>query len=228
MILLPSGVSAPVMNALSRRSLLRASPALLGSGLLTSTALASSTETPVLRLFREWDELQAEMLGCSEDDVDALCTTSSSLERRIVAEPSTGPLDLAAKVVASSCYGDFPVEPEVIRESERLLGVSRPVSTTADVVSVTWVDDEPSPVMALYRQHQAVLVRYEGTSDEDGEAIYYEMRALEIRMAELPARSAADLAAKVLVLTQPQHSPDTAEGPALVAECEALVAEALA
>lgn len=120
----PTFGHAPTLPGVSRRSLLRAAPALLAPALLASPALAAAGEdpdTPVLALFRAWDALHADLETIPDEEVEAAAERLHAMERRILAEPATGLRDLAAKVVASSCYGDFPVEAVVVAECEALL-----------------------------------------------------------------------------------------------------------
>jgi hypothetical protein len=114
----------------SRRTLLRATPALLAPAILPSSALASnalaqgiSADTPILALFREWEaaEVAANDPSASEDEQDASIDLSCEIEKRIVAEPVTCLLDLAAKIVANSSYGDFKLDASVVAEAEALL-----------------------------------------------------------------------------------------------------------
>lgn len=104
----------------TRRSLLRAAPALLAPSVLAGPALAE-TDTPILRLFREWDALQAYWNGAPEDEEDALLAEDTRLESAIEAEPVTCLADLAAKIVVASCYGDFAPGRAVTAECEAIL-----------------------------------------------------------------------------------------------------------
>ena len=120
----PSSGHATGLPAVTRRSLLRASPALLAPSLLAGPALASA-DTPILRLFREWDAAEA-AANCSEwplgdDDLDSAVDGISTLEERIEAEPVTCLADLAAKIIVSTCWGDFPASRGVTAECEAIL-----------------------------------------------------------------------------------------------------------
>jgi hypothetical protein len=90
----------------TRRTLLRASATLLAPCLLAEPGLASA-ETPILRLFREWDDLQVRWHGSPEEEEDWFLAENERLERAVAAEPSTCLADLAAKVIVSTCYGDL-------------------------------------------------------------------------------------------------------------------------
>ena len=120
----PASGHAPALSAVSRRSLLRASPALLAPSLLAGPALASG-DTPILRLFREWDAAEAAANNSDwplgDDDLDSGVDGISTLEERIEAEPVTCLADLAAKIIVSTCWGDFPVSKSFTAECEALL-----------------------------------------------------------------------------------------------------------
>jgi hypothetical protein len=116
----PTGEGAP---AFSRRTLLRASATLLAPCLLAEPGLAS-TETPILRLFREWDDLQAHLNdhGTSQEDFDALNPDLLALEDAVMAETVTCAADLAAKVLMEGMYGDQPeISAEIFRVCEAIL-----------------------------------------------------------------------------------------------------------
>jgi hypothetical protein len=108
---------------MSRRTLLRASATLLAPCLLAEPGLASA-ETPILRLFREWDDLQAHLNdhGTSQKDFDALNPDLLALEDAVMAETVTCAADLAAKVLMEGMYGDQPeISAEIFRVCEAIL-----------------------------------------------------------------------------------------------------------
>ncbi len=116
----PSAGHDPALPTVTRRSLLRASPALLAPCLLTAPGVGS-TNTPILRLFREWDDLQVRWQGSPEKEEDWFFEENERLERAVAEEPSTCLADLAAKVIVSTCYGEFAAEPRVTAECEAIL-----------------------------------------------------------------------------------------------------------
>ena len=120
----PSSGPDPALLAVSRRSLLRASPALLAPSFLAGPALAS-TDTPILRLFREWAAAEAAANSSDwpvgDDDLDSAVDGINTIEERIEAEPVTCLADLAAKIIVSTCWGDYPVSKGVTTECEALL-----------------------------------------------------------------------------------------------------------
>lgn len=87
-----------------------------------------------------------------------------------------------------------------------------------------------TPVMRLYIEHQAIAARMNdhATSSEECDRLYPLLIEVERRLAAEPAASMADLAAKVLVHTNLREEPNNCCEPALLAECEALVAGAFA
>jgi hypothetical protein len=120
----PSSGHDPALPSLTRRSLLRASPALLAPCLLAGPALAEA-ETPILRLFREWDAAEADVndrdLPIDDAELDRAVESIHALEERIEAEPITCLADLAAKFMVSTVYGDFPAEKALVAEIEAIL-----------------------------------------------------------------------------------------------------------
>ena len=120
----PTSGHDPALLAVTRRSLLRASPALLAPSLLAGPARAS-TDTPILRLFRAWDEGEADVNGSepptADEDLDRAVERIRAIEERIEAEPITCLADLAAKFMVSTVYGDFPAEKALIAEIEAIL-----------------------------------------------------------------------------------------------------------
>jgi hypothetical protein len=120
----PSSGHAPGLPSVTRRSLLQASPALLAPSLLAGPALAEAG-TPILRLFREWDEFQAfwNDTGNSftDQESDAMYRRLCALEERIEAEPVTCLADLAAKIIVSTVYGDFGPDKWLMDDCEAIL-----------------------------------------------------------------------------------------------------------
>ena len=120
----PTSGHAPALPAVTRRSLLRASPALLAPSLLAGPALASN-DTPILRLLREWDAAEADVNGSeppmADEDLDRAVERIHAIEERIEAEPITCLADLAAKFMVSTVYGDFAAEKALVAEIEAIL-----------------------------------------------------------------------------------------------------------
>ncbi|MHA6645853.1 hypothetical protein ACX3P1_25150 [Mesorhizobium sp. A623] len=65
--------------------------------------------SPIMTLFREFEAKyeQAGDLSVEQDVANGLLDECSSLEKRIIAIPSTSAQDLAAKLIAYTRYGDF-------------------------------------------------------------------------------------------------------------------------
>lgn len=103
---------------MKRRSLLKALPAAVVAGAAPAAALCvvDPAETPVMRLFREWEvardrEIQLNndlRLGDAEDAlVDAAGDYRHEIEVRMLAEPSQSGKDILAKIAAWTFYGEF-------------------------------------------------------------------------------------------------------------------------
>lgn len=72
---------------------------------------AAMTETPIIRLFREWEALYAYLDGpvgreLSEDEFDAELDRRIAIEDRMMEIPSEGPADFVAKVIAYTTRGE--------------------------------------------------------------------------------------------------------------------------
>ena len=85
-----------------------------------------------------------------------------------------------------------------------------------------------TPLMRLYRDHEAVRAAFNVAADgPEADGIYARMLEIEHRIAAEPATSAADVAVKVLVLTQIEYDEDTIYHPGLLSELQGIVAGAL-
>ncbi|WP_101341513.1 hypothetical protein [Cereibacter azotoformans] len=82
--------------------------------------------TPILRLFREWEAMDAQMDKLSGEAADAMLADLLALELRLRSTPSTGVADFAAKVVAFTFWGGACLyegdAPEIWEEARALLG----------------------------------------------------------------------------------------------------------
>lgn len=83
-----------------------------------------------------------------------------------------------------------------------------------------------TPIMRLYREHQALTERLDdhATTSAEFDESYPHLRVMEDAISEEPLTCLADLAAKVLVLTQIGDTDDSIWTPALREEMRALVA----
>lgn len=82
-----------------------------------------------------------------------------------------------------------------------------------------------SPVLALYRQWEALEAAIDdGQDDDEGGRLFTLMIDVERRIAETPCRTMQDLAAKVLVLTGITDRGPTLHEAAVESECEAILA----
>ena len=73
------------------------------------------TDTPILRLFRQWQALYeaANDPEITEEECEATCDQYRELEHRMLALPSECTADFAAKVCAYTSFGAFPLEEDV-------------------------------------------------------------------------------------------------------------------
>ena len=88
-----------------------------------------------MALFEEWDaifRLGYEPSDFSEHEVNDHCDRMRALEQRMEAIPSTSAVDLAAKIIVLTGYGDYEFNPDARpnmktwAELERLIGRERP------------------------------------------------------------------------------------------------------
>uniref|UniRef100_A4WNT1 Twin-arginine translocation pathway signal n=1 Tax=Cereibacter sphaeroides (strain ATCC 17025 / ATH 2.4.3) TaxID=349102 RepID=A4WNT1_CERS5 len=112
-------------DRITRRAALAAPLALAAAP--AAAAEARPQETPVLRLFREWEAMDAQIDKLSGEAADAMLADLLALELRLRSTPSTGVADFAAKVVAFSFWGGACLDacdaPEIWAEARALLGV---------------------------------------------------------------------------------------------------------
>lgn len=117
---------------MNRRKLLTAAPAFGFAGLLAGAVPAiADTETPVMRMFREWQPLSAWLNGPDSNDVpeaefDRINGERIDLENRIMDVPAQGPGDVLAKMLARTNYGedemlDSKHLPQVWAEARQML-----------------------------------------------------------------------------------------------------------
>ena len=124
----------------------------------------------------------------------------------------------------------FPGTDEVLPRCTRrsLLGAT-PALLAPGLLAVPAFASTETPILALYRQHEAIDAAFAGTSDAEGDRLYELLTATEDRISAAVPTCLADLAVKVLILTQLREtSYGTVWEPALHAEMEAIVARALA
>ena len=113
--LTPSAGGSPGLPDLSRRALLRATPAVLVPTLLAAPALALSAsppETPILAMYRELEAIHARWRGADDEASDACDREAALVEARLAAEPVTSFADLCAKVVALTGFSGGFAPPE--------------------------------------------------------------------------------------------------------------------
>lgn len=109
---------------MNRRSFLCAAPAI---GLAFPSA-SLAEDTPILKLFRKWDELHWSGYDLTKPDreLDLVYHEQKRIEREMMVSRVQGYADFAAKLVAYTCYGDFEVATDgghdLIAEAKELIG----------------------------------------------------------------------------------------------------------
>ncbi|MEZ5723918.1 MAG: hypothetical protein R3E47_02330 [Paracoccaceae bacterium] len=97
---------------MNRRNLLAAAPAAAmaacASGALAASAAVS--ETPVMRIFREWEAMSAYLDGeaarsMSEDEYDTLVDDRHEIEKTMMATPAQNARDVLLKLSAWTDFG---------------------------------------------------------------------------------------------------------------------------
>lgn len=116
------------MQTITRRAAFATPLALAAT--IPAVAKAQPQETPVLRLFREWqavsDRLDALGVNTPDEMLDEGLDELNALELKLRATPSVSAADFAAKVVAFSFWGGAMLTaadaPEIWAEARELLG----------------------------------------------------------------------------------------------------------
>lgn len=94
--LLKAAVSAPLVAALVAGNVNEAA----------ALCFAGPAETPVAKLFREWQATERAANLAEGDEYDRLHEHRFDLEERMIATPSQNARDVVLKIVAWSVYGD--------------------------------------------------------------------------------------------------------------------------
>ena len=92
-----------------RRDILKMAPAALAAGAVPVAALAAAvpSETPVMRLFREWRAAQALVLEAEDDDtMNERSDLRTEIELRLFAEPALDERDIVLKMLALTLDGE--------------------------------------------------------------------------------------------------------------------------
>ena len=120
-----TSANAPALPAVTRRTLFGALP-FACAGAAMAQAGDDPLETPVLRLFREWEAMCAAHDAMPGDIPDEAFYERHALELRMLSTPSTCAADFAAKVVAVTHWGGCALDecgaPEIWAEARQLLG----------------------------------------------------------------------------------------------------------
>lgn len=113
-------------NTVSRRALLKAAPAF---AILPAAAIPAqaATETPVMRLFREWRPLAAWLNGpdgaaAPEAEFNRVNLARLDLEDRMVAVPAQNAEDVLIKIATYTHFGEGEVPTQVWPEVRAMIG----------------------------------------------------------------------------------------------------------
>lgn len=114
----------------TRRALLTSAP--VAAVTTAPVAYAAEGETPIMRLFREWDAAQAAedaayAAGESDENCDAKSNIRSALEKQMMATPSEDARDFLCKIAAQTAFGAFSLDddernPALWAEARALIG----------------------------------------------------------------------------------------------------------
>lgn len=108
----------------ARRALLIGLP-LASAALAVPLVTTADEETPVLRLFLDWQALNDRIDAFDVEPPDEMLDELSALELRLRATPSVGVADFAAKVAAFTYWGGAPLSaadaPEIWAEARMML-----------------------------------------------------------------------------------------------------------
>lgn len=94
---------------MKRRDILKMAPVALAAGAVPVAALAAAdpSETPVMRLFREWRAANALVLETEDDDtMNERCDVRTEIETRLFAEPALNERDIVLKMLALILDGE--------------------------------------------------------------------------------------------------------------------------
>lgn len=103
----PGLPSASLRNGVTRRSALTLPLALAAMApAFTGVPVLAHADTPVLRLYRQWDAMRAAEDAVLGEVPQAMLEARSALEARILKTPSVCAADFAAKLAAFTCWGE--------------------------------------------------------------------------------------------------------------------------
>ncbi|SIT75316.1 hypothetical protein [Pontibaca methylaminivorans] len=92
---------------MNRRTFLAAAPAAAAGGVLPASA---EPETPVMKLFREWQRLESAAHAAEGDEYERLHDLRWENEKRMIREPSRSALDVLLKITAWTGFGEGDLE----------------------------------------------------------------------------------------------------------------------
>lgn len=194
----------------TRRNLLLAAPAAM---VAPAAALAAARPSPLRAMYHDWQSAKSECNAECEDEAD----WTAALERMTAIEHEAGAFvpqtmeDLAFKVIFADDDGDMSVnihQPRLAQTAYEIAGIKpgpwHPGFGFKEEDAPSLVA-EPSEIMRLMGECVALEAYINGPDspkdDASSDKLCGELRALEKRLVAIPARTAKELAAKVLIWT---------------------------
>lgn len=116
---------------MNRRAFLSAAPAALAAGPAAALCILDPDDTPVMRLFREWEAkfnwIESESDELSDAEIIPHCRQNDEQARRLVGLRCETPRDFAAKLIAATLNGnhdlsDLQAGRDLLAEARALVG----------------------------------------------------------------------------------------------------------
>lgn len=83
---------------------------------LTAVPVVASSETTISNLFKKWQALYESLHGTPDEVCDAGYEKMNAIAEEMALIPSICASDIASKVLAATCYGDFGFDQAIGRE----------------------------------------------------------------------------------------------------------------
>ncbi|MTH57871.1 hypothetical protein [Paracoccus litorisediminis] len=95
---------------MKRRDLMKLAPAALAASAAPSLAAQAMSETPIMRMYRQWTVLMSKENGAldmEEEAFDALVSMRCDYEDQMMREPCQNATDWVIKVAVWTAFGEF-------------------------------------------------------------------------------------------------------------------------
>lgn len=118
---MPKDPACGTGGAVSRRALLAAFPATAtGAALGLPQPAQASTDTPIMRLYRQWEQARSDCNYAFDEECDRCVDLMGALEDQMLDLRCECIGDLAAKIAALTSWGDFGVIPDEVKLWEEI------------------------------------------------------------------------------------------------------------